>query len=367
MSEVRIERVMKAYGAAYAINDVSLTIREGEFVTLLGPSGCGKTTTLRMVAGFAHPDSGEIFIGGKRATHLPANRRNTAMVFQNFALFPHLTVAQNTGFGLSVRNVGKVELASRVEAVLQLVQLASMADRLPRQLSGGQQQRVALARAIVIRPDVLLFDEPLSALDLKLRQELQVQIRQVQQALGITALYVTHDQGEALRMSDRVAVMNHGRIVQCDVPQAIYRRPATAFVAGFIGRTNLLHVRVTGLDPAENSYTVAAEFGTFRVSIDPNSPRFGVGDSAWLGFRPEAVCLGAAHENHIAGTICNVAYSGSIWNVAVDGPSGQIALESPYCDQPPANGEAVTVSWRREDCFLLPPETADAEHVDSKR
>ena len=218
MSQVRLDTVSKHYGAELAVDRVSLTIGEAEFVTLLGASGSGKTTCLRMVAGFVAPTSGRVFIGEADVTRLPPQKRDTAMVFQQYALFPHLTVAQNVAFGLKVRRLPRAEIEARVREVLDLVQLGAFAGRFPNQLSGGQKQRVALARAVVVRPKILLLDEPLGALDLKLREELQVEIKRVQSTLGVTTLFVTHDQGEALSMSDRIGVMHCGRIVQIDTP-----------------------------------------------------------------------------------------------------------------------------------------------------
>ncbi len=246
----------KRYGGTVAVRGVDLTVAPGEFVTLLGPSGCGKTTCLRMVAGFVAPDSGRILMAGRDVTAAPPYRRNTGMVFQSYALFPHKTVAANVAFGMKVRRVGRAEMVERTREALRLVHLEQLADRYPSELSGGQKQRVALARAVVIRPQVLLLDEPLGALDLKLREELQVEIKRVQSTLDITTLFVTHDQGEALGMSDRVAVMRDGEIVQIDAPHALYERPNSRYVANFVGRTNLIEVVVAGRD-ARGDYTVA--------------------------------------------------------------------------------------------------------------
>jgi ABC-type Fe3+/spermidine/putrescine transport system ATPase subunit len=229
MSDVLLEQVRKSYGAVVAVRSLDLRVAPGEFVTLLGPSGCGKTTCLRMVAGFVGPDAGRILLGGQDVTHVPPYRRNTGMVFQSYALFPHRTVAANIAFGMQMRGVTRGDADRRTREALRLVQLDQLADRYPAELSGGQKQRVALARAVVIRPEVLLLDEPLGALDLKLREELQVEIKRVQSELGITTLFVTHDQGEALGMSDRVAVMRDGKIVQIDTPSALYERPNSTY------------------------------------------------------------------------------------------------------------------------------------------
>jgi ABC-type Fe3+/spermidine/putrescine transport system ATPase subunit len=251
MADVRLENVEKRYGDQTVVRHLDLSVKPAEFVTLLGPSGCGKTTCLRMVAGFVTPTSGRIVMGGRDVTTLPPYRRNTGMVFQFYALFPHRTVAENVAFGLEVRRLPRAERDQRTAEALRLVRLEQLADRYPSQLSGGQRQRVALARAVVIKPDVLLLDEPLAALDLKLREELQFEIKRVQSTLNMTTLFVTHDQGEALSLSDRVGVMQEGRIVQIDAPEALYERPGSRYVANFVGRTNLIEVVVQAKEGAE--------------------------------------------------------------------------------------------------------------------
>src|SRR6516165_7955262 len=244
MAQLDIAGLAKRYGDFYAVRDVSLGIRDGEFLVLLGPSGCGKTTTLRMVAGFIEPTAGHVKLGGSDVTLLPPWKRNAGMVFQSYALFPHLSVAQNVAFGLEMRKLPKADIARRVEETLALVRLAGYGGRLPRQLSGGQRQRVALARALAIRPDVLLLDEPLSNLDAKLRQEVRVEIRELQRQLGLTTVMVTHDQEEALTMADRLVVMNEGSVHQVGNQRDLYERPADRFVAGFVGRTTFLEGKV---------------------------------------------------------------------------------------------------------------------------
>jgi spermidine/putrescine ABC transporter ATP-binding subunit len=240
---IAIERIAKRYGSVAAVDDVSLDVAAGEFVSLLGPSGSGKTTLLMMIAGFETPDSGSISVGGFDITTVPANRRGIGMVFQRYALFPHMTVAQNIAYPLRMRRVARRAIAERVAAALALVRLEGLGQRLPSQLSGGQQQRVAVARALVFEPPALLMDEPLGALDKKLREQMQLEIKRLQRALGVTVIYVTHDQEEALTMSDRVAVMDGGRLVQAGTPVELYREPATAFVADFIGKMNFLAAR----------------------------------------------------------------------------------------------------------------------------
>ncbi|HEY9568463.1 MAG TPA: ABC transporter ATP-binding protein, partial [Thalassobaculum sp.] len=240
MARLELNQLTKRYGDFLAARDVTLEVADGEFLVLLGPSGCGKTTTLRMIAGFIEPTAGSVRLGDTDVTRLPAWKRNTGLVFQNYALFPHLTVAQNVAFGLEMRKVAKAEADKRVAEALELVRLGHLGDRLPRQLSGGQQQRVALARALVFRPDVLLLDEPLSNLDAKLRQEVRVEIRKLQQTLNLTTVMVTHDQEEALTMADRLVVMSEGAVRQVGTQRDLYERPADRFVAGFVGRSSFL-------------------------------------------------------------------------------------------------------------------------------
>ena len=247
MATVELRRLSKRYGAAVAVDRIDLSIAEGEMIALVGPSGCGKTTALRMIAGLIEPDEGQVLIGGADLTRAPVHRRNLGLVFQSYALFPHMTVFENVAFGLRRRGVREPELGQRVGQALELVRLGALAQRYPKQLSGGQQQRVALARSVVTEPRVLLLDEPLSNLDAALRDEMRVELRRLQQRLGITTVFVTHDQQEALTLADRMAVMRAGRIEQLGTPQEVYERPATAFVAGFVGRSNLFEVEA-GLD-----------------------------------------------------------------------------------------------------------------------
>ena len=246
MARLELDAVSKRYGDFYAARDVTLDVSEGELLVLLGPSGCGKTTTLRMIAGFVEPTSGAIRIGGEDVTWMPPWRRNTGLVFQNYALFPHLTVAKNLAFGLEMRKMDKAQIERKVHEALALVRLDHLSDRLPRQLSGGQQQRVALARALVFEPDVLLLDEPLSNLDAKLRNEVRIEIRNLQQRLGITTVMVTHDQEEALTMADRLVVMSEGQVRQVGSQQDLYERPSDRFVAGFVGRSSFIRGRMHG-------------------------------------------------------------------------------------------------------------------------
>ncbi len=355
MSEVSFEKVEKSFGEHMAVRGIDLMVRPGEFVTLLGPSGCGKTTCLRMVAGFVAPTRGRIVMGGRDITALPPHRRNTGMVFQSYALFPHRTVAENIAFGLQVRRLPRAERAQRIADALRLVHLEEFADRYPAQLSGGQKQRVALARAVVIRPDVLLLDEPLAALDLKLREELQIEIKRVQSALKITTLFVTHDQGEALSMSDRVAVMRDGRIIQIDSPEALYERPNSRYVANFVGRTNLIDV-VVREQLANGLFRVEKSGGAKAVFAASASAHFDakVGDRCLLGARPEHFHLGGGRANSMDARVRGVTYLGAIRYVDAEGADGEsFTVQMQPGDPAPGRGEAVTITWRPEACFLL--------------
>jgi len=289
MTRLTLRGLGKSFQAMTAIHALELHTEPGEFISLLGPSGCGKTTTLRCVAGFEYPDQGQVLLDGEDITGLPPERRDIGMVFQNYALFPHLTVRRNLAFGLEMRNIPKAEMARRIDAVLAMVQLAPMAERYPRQLSGGQQQRVALARALVIEPRLLLLDEPLANLDAVLREDMRVFIRELQKRVGITTLYVTHDQAEAMVMSDRVAVMLGGRLQQFDVPEAIYLRPRSVDVARFIGRSNVVEGRVEAMLPGDGPglrYRVQTAVGPVDAAHDqPLSP----GRSVHITIRPEAI------------------------------------------------------------------------------
>ena len=289
---VRLEHISKIYNDPktgkefYAVNDVSLTIEPGSFVTLLGPSGCGKTTTLRMIAGFESPDAGELYLGNEAINALTPNKRDTAMVFQSYALFPHYNVYDNVAYGLKLRKVPKKEMDERIAHILELVELTGMETRMTNQLSGGQQQRVALARAMVVEPSVLLFDEPLSNLDAKLRVSLRTEIPRIQQTLGITAVYVTHDQAEAMAISDNIIIMNKGVIAQIGTPEEVYHHPKNEFVADFIGEVNFL----TGELVRKNGARCTVSIGGHEVEVD-NPDQFDVGKTCKLGLRPEAGIL----------------------------------------------------------------------------
>jgi ABC-type Fe3+/spermidine/putrescine transport system ATPase subunit len=332
MSTLRLTGLTRFFEGVLAVDDVNLDVAYGEFLTLLGPSGCGKTTTLRMVAGFITPDRGDIWFGDRRVTDVPPHQRNTAMVFQSYALFPHMSVADNVGFGLKMRKVEGAERARRVAEALEIVGLTGYEKRRPGQLSGGQQQRVALARAIVTRPDILLFDEPLSNLDAKLREKVRIEIRELQTRLGITSIYVTHDQDEALVMSDRIVVMNKGRIEQIGEPGAIYRRPKTAFVADFLGLANILDGAIEGEGLA------ATPVGPLRIA-DAADLEAGPVKICW---RPEDMKLGAAGlENRISGTARHVIFRGNVTELRLE-VNGQILRIQIDSDQRIREGDTLT-------------------------
>jgi len=323
---VRFNAVTKRFAKTVALHEVSLAVRRGEFMTLLGPSGCGKTTLLNLAAGFFSPDGGEILIDGERVNDVPTYRREIGMMFQNYALFPHMTVAANIAFGLKARHVTKHEIGRRVGEALALVKLTGMEGRKPRQLSGGQQQRVALARALVINPKVLLLDEPFSALDKNLRSAMQVELREIQRKLGVTTIFVTHDQSEALSLSDRLAVMSEGRIRQLGTPTEIYRRPCDRFVASFVGDANVLRGRLDRIDGAE----VSVAIGAVRVSVPSGSLQGALASAPVdLYVRPEHLQLTTAGEPSARmGTIVGQVYQGGHVDLLVEcvGPSPERLL-----------------------------------------
>ncbi len=354
MAKLELEHISKRFDAVLAVDRVSLSIQEGEFVSLLGPSGCGKTTTLGLIAGFLAPDGGCIRIGSRDVTAEPPYRRNTGMVFQNYALFPHMTVAQNIAFGLRMRRVPKADIRGKVRRALDLVQLPHTADRYPRQLSGGQQQRIALARALVIEPAILLLDEPLSNLDAKLREEMRIELREIQRRVGITTVFVTHDQTEALALSDRVAVMDHGAIVQVGSPDTIYERPATEFVASFIGTTNRIEGEFAG---AAGPYATLKVPGGREVRglVTPGTRPAGAGVAL---VRPEKIALTAeAHpdRNALPGTVEHSVYLGMVIHYVVVTDAGRFTVVSQNVSGAAyAPGSGVVLSWDRDHTLLLP-------------
>jgi spermidine/putrescine transport system ATP-binding protein len=352
---VELQSVTKRFGELVAVDDLSVEIGEGEFFTLLGPSGCGKTTSLRIVAGFEEADEGQVLIGGGNVAGLPPYKRPTNTVFQSYALFPHLSVADNVAFGLRRKKVDGAEIKRRVNEELERVGLSGEANRRPAQLSGGQQQRVALARALVNLPKVLLLDEPLGALDLKLRKGLQVQLKQIQREVGITFVYVTHDQEEALTMSDRIAVMNHGRIEQIADPEQVYERPATTFVAGFIGVSNLMPGVVKS---AGAKGEVKLDSGV-QVSTDVDG--FGTGDRCHAVVRPEKLRLGEddGAGPSVEGLVESSLYLGTTTQLIVKLPDEvRMTVLVPNADEAerqrlPGGGAKVKLSWSPDHMHLV--------------
>jgi len=369
---LQLRHLTKRFGPAVAVDDVSLDVAAGEFLTLLGASGSGKTTTLRMIAGFEHPTSGDILMDGRPLSLLPPFKRELNTVFQQYALFPHMSVRDNVGYGLRMRSVPAAETAERVNQALEMVQMGQLGARAPRQLSGGQQQRVALARALVNRPRVLLLDEPLGALDLKLRKEMQLELKHLNRQLGITFLYVTHDQEEALTMSDRIALMRNGRIEQLSTPREMYEEPASRYVADFIGETNLLEGtmaegqadgRALKDSLAPGSRQGAPEGGSVAggqaVSVTVSGTvlratthrAWRAGETAWLAIRPEHIRPASADDgpNRLAVTVRDVVFTGVVTRVyTVLGKESPLVLHWPAGEAPPQPGTALTVTWAVE-------------------
>lgn len=354
MSALLIDGVAKRYGDVAAVEDIHLEVRGGEWLTLLGPSGCGKTTILRLIAGFTHPTSGRILIDGEDVTRTRPQKRRIGMVFQDYALFPHLTVAENVGFALRERGARPLEIRKRVTELLELVKLPGVEQRYPSQLSGGQQQRVALARAVAYTPRILLMDEPLSALDLKLREAMQLELRQVQRELRITTVYVTHDQLEAMVLSDRIAVLNQGRVVQVGTSEEIYCWPKTKFVAHFVGRINFLQGRVVGGDGTWGIVETAG--ARVRVATDglPSA-----GQSVSIAVRPERLQVekpGSAslNRNVVAGVLVARRFVGNLFYLFVEvsgGPTVMVDVHPKAAEIPV--GEVVHVTWDPLDATLL--------------
>ena len=352
---VRLVHATKRYGSVAAMHDVNLEVQEGEFFTLLGPSGCGKTTTLRSVAGFVQLTEGEIFIADKPANHLPPHLRDVGMVFQSYALFPHMSVRDNVAFGLRMHKVPRTQIADRVDRVLRLVQLEGQGDRYPRQLSGGQQQRVALARVIVLEPSLLLFDEPLGALDKQLREQMQLELKRLQREVGITTMYVTHDQEEALTMSDRIAVMRQGRVLQVGTPREIYDAPGDLFVAGFIGHVNFLPGRVVAGQNGFLELELELASGG-RVAGLATGP-MAQGADAVLAVRPERLRLepeGSAYS-WVEGTIRQVVYLGDAVRYQVMLGERELQASQPtHQARQRRVGERLRLGWRTQDARVYP-------------
>ena len=370
--DVRLDRVSKLFGDVAAVDDLSLDVEEGEFFSLLGPSGCGKTTTLRMIGGFEDPTYGTIYLGELDVTDLPPYRRDVNTVFQSYALFPHLDVFENVAFGLRRKKVPKDEVERRVRESLALVDLEGFDQRKPPQMSGGQQQRVALARALVNQPKVLLLDEPLGALDLKLRKQMQLELKRIQQEVGITFIYVTHDQEEALTMSNRLAVMRHGRIEQLGGPEEVYEHPATEFVAGFLGASNLLDGELVSMN---GTSTVRLATGEVIRANDADLPA-AAGPSVRVGVRPEKIAIVSADEeatagsNHVVGTVRMSTYIGVNYQYKVEGPGGHeltvFVQNQGAAGSHPAAGQQVRLEWLPEHTFVVEPSGDLAEEEESE-
>lgn len=348
MSILALENIHKDFGEGEVLAGVSLDVAAGEFLTLLGPSGCGKTTTLRIIAGLEKPTSGRVFLGGADVTEQPPEKRNVNTVFQNYALFPHMSVAANIGYGLRLRKTPKAEIHKKVSEMLKLVKLEGYEKRQPTSLSGGQRQRVAIARAVILAPHILLLDEPLGALDLQLRRQMQVELKSLQEALGITFVYITHDQEEALNMSDRIAVMRDGRIEQIGMPEDIYERPATRFAAGFIGQTNLLECGVAGADAL-----------SFAGSVIPAAVPGGMkpGDSAALCLRMERLRFSKAAPDgqwSLPATLVEHRFAGGSLHASIRLADGQslVAFTQTKPDMEP--GDAIRVWWDEKQTAVIP-------------
>jgi spermidine/putrescine transport system ATP-binding protein len=361
--DVRLERVTKDFGEAVAVDDLSLDIAVGEFFSLLGPSGCGKTTTLRMIGGFEEPTRGTIYLRGRDVTDQPPHKRDVNTVFQSYALFPHLNVFENVAFGLRRRKVPGGEIDTRVRGALNLVDLEGFDKRKPGQMSGGQQQRVALARALVNEPQVLLLDEPLGALDLKLRKQMQLELKRIQQEVGITFIYVTHDQEEAMTMSDRLAVMRNGRIEQVGPPEEVYENPQTQFVAGFLGASNLLEGE---LKEQRNGTSSVLLQGGDVVHMPSDRAPFQTGVSVFVGVRPEKITIApengpepASDRNSVTGLLRMSTYIGVSHQFQVEGPGGHemtVWVQNLGTNPAPRPGERVRLSWQREHTFAVLPQ-----------
>ena len=355
MSTVAVTDAVKKYDAVAALDGVTMTFGEGEFFGLLGPSGSGKTTLLRAIAGFVTLDRGRVLIDGQDVGGVPVHARNIGMMFQNYALFPHMSVAENVAFGLEVRGRPREEVARRVQEALAMVRLGGLEQRKPKQLSGGQQQRVALARALVTRPKVLLLDEPLAALDKHLRQEMQVELRRIQRQVGITTIFVTHDQEEALTLSDRIAIFNFGRIIQVGAPMEVYERPVTKFAAGFLGEANFLAGRVTSMEPGGLA-RIALEIGGEALC---RLAKGEAGQTVLLALRPEKITLradGSAGPNAVRGNVLDVVFSGNstTYRVAV-GDQVMTLFRQNLADGPVAPGSAVMLSWSPDHLVQVTP------------
>ncbi len=350
MAFLELDRLVKRYGEVTAVHELSLTVEKGEFVSLLGPSGCGKTTTLQMIAGFEEVTAGSIRIAGRDMATVAPRRRDIGIVFQSYALFLHMTVAENVSFGLEMRNVPRAERDRRVAEALELVHLSGLGDRYPRAMSGGQQQRVALARALVIKPDLLLLDEPLSNLDAKLREEMQIELRNIQQTTGVTTLLVTHDQAEAMALSDRVAVMHGGRIAQVGSPFDAYEHPSSDFVSNFLGKTNLVTAEIRGL--ADDRLRLSAGGCELEAVTAAGQADHG---QVTLSIRPEKIRFTAANEGLVNAEVETRVFLGNQWLFQVQSPLGRLLVVHQNAGRPEAaTGDTVGLAWDADQVRVLP-------------
>ena len=352
MSFLSIRALSKTYGGDQkVVRELNLDVERGEFVSLLGPSGCGKTTTLQMVAGFTAPTSGRVYLNDKDITDTRPEKRDMGVVFQSYALFPHMTVAENIGFGLEMRKLARPLAARRIEEALEMVRLDGLGKRYPRELSGGQRQRVAIARALAIRPQVLLMDEPMSNLDAKLRGEMHVELRGLQRQLGITTILVTHDQVEAMTMSDRIAVMSEGGIAQLGTPFEVYDRPASGFASSFLGQTNVIAARVT--ETRQHCAIVQAGSCTMRIPLAGGT----MSGEVCVYIRPERLRLAAAGEGNVAGKVKTRLFLGNFWLYEIESDLGRLRLTSANMgDRLPEEGEDIGLTWRDDDLRAIPSE-----------
>ncbi len=351
MAFLSLENISKHFGDFVAVDKMSLSIEKGEFVSLLGPSGCGKTTTLQMIAGLHEPTEGRISLDGEDITDKPPNRRGLGIVFQSYALFPHMTVAENVSFGLEMRDIKAAQRQRKVAAALEQVKLSDFSHRYPSELSGGQRQRVALSRALVIEPPVLLLDEPLSNLDAKLRENMQIELRLLQQSIGVTTILVTHDQSEALSMSDRVVVMNKGKVVQIDTPVGMYDAPIDAFVSDFVGKTNLFQGTVRQLGQGRVTVEVNG------VPIEAKAENLSIGMTVFVSLRPEKIELGAADaEGGVAGEVDTAIFHGDQWLYKVSSALGNMILTEPNTGaKPRQRKDKVRLIWDDNAVRVLVP------------
>jgi spermidine/putrescine transport system ATP-binding protein len=355
---LEVTNLYKAFGDVVVLNGVSMTANRGDFISLVGPSGCGKTTTLNIIAGFEQPDRGDVLLDGRSMLAVPSHRRQLGMVFQNHALFPHMTIAENVGFGLAMRRKPRSEIAKNVDQALDMVRLTGFGSRYPRELSGGQQQRVGIARALTVNPRVILMDEPLSSLDAKLRREMQVELRRIQKDVAITAIYVTHDQEEALSLSDRIILMNKGQIEQAGTPEELYSRPVSEFAAGFIGESSFLNATVA---VAGAEALVTLDQDTQQLPV-PGTPELRAGDRITLAVRPDRVRItaGKPQANCLSGVVTARAFVGPVQRFVVRLPNGSdvsAQCEAGAADLP-AVGEAAVLAVNKADWLTFSPAKA---------